>query len=262
MKGLFNLGQTCYFNAAMQCLLYVPPLSNYLIRKPYSGECQFTRAYSDLVRSYWTKGYQSITCRPVMQAFVEKFPRFDDEDEQQDVQECILCIIDLLETSIPVIKEWFYGKKIQEVVWPGGKSSTEEDFSVHIVTSAGADMHKTLRKSTDWSVIDNYVDDKGKQHNLATSRMVFSKLPKILMISFDKKSHVEILETLTIDGHEYNLISTAIHVGHQLDGHYVSFVKRKSKWFLINDEIIKEHELPPEGGFYFMVYSLRILPSE
>jgi hypothetical protein len=77
------------------------------------------------------------------------------------------------------------------------------------------------------------------------------------MISFDRKSHVKILETLLIDNKQYDLISTALHVGDQHDGHYVSFVKRRNKWFLMNDEQMEAHELPGEGGFYLMVYNLK-----
>jgi ubiquitin C-terminal hydrolase len=106
------------------------------------------------------------------------------------------------------------------------------------------------------------VDDEGKKHHVATTRMVFSKLPQILMISFDRKSHVKILETLLIDNKQYDLISTALHVGDQHDGHYVSFVKRRNKWFLMNDEHMEAHELPGEGGFYLMVYNLKTPSSQ
>jgi hypothetical protein len=36
----------------------------------------------------------------------------------------------------------------------------------------------------------------------------------------------------------------------------VSFVKRRNKWFLVDDDTIKEHPLPNEAGYYFMVYNL------
>jgi ubiquitin C-terminal hydrolase len=87
--------------------------------------------------------------------------------------------------------------------------------------------------------------------------MLFSKLPQILMISFDRKSHIEIIENILINDYEYNLVSTAVHVGAQNDGHYVSFTKRRDKWFCINDEMVREEELPDQAGFYFMVYNLK-----
>jgi|TARA_B110000046_G_C12965258_1_gene386386 uncharacterized UBP type Zn finger protein len=263
MKGIRNKGNTCYFNTALQCLLYIPALSNYMIRKPYAGECTFTRAYSDLVKVYWTKGRDHVGVSKLLEAFIEKFPRFANMDEQHDVQEAVLCIVDILERSVPEIKPWFYGKKTQETVWPTGKSTSEEDFSVHLVTSSRSkDMGQILAKSTDWNVIENYVDDDGKRHNLATTRMVFSELPRVLMISFDKKSHVQILKKLVIGDSQYDLISTAVHVGEQDDGHYVSFVKRKNKWLFINDDHVEEYDPPEQASYYFMVYNLKTPSSQ
>ena len=256
MKGLENHGNTCYFNTALQCLLYIPVLSNYFIRHPYQGDCKFTNEYSKMVKTYWTKGQDEIDINSVLTCFREKFPRFGTK-EQHDVQEAILCIIDILETSRPEIKPWFYGKKIQETIWPGGKSTNEEDFSVHLITSEGKDMANMLSKSTDWNTIENFEDTSGEVHSVATTRMLFSKLPQVLMISFDTKSNVKIIENILIDKYEYNLISSAIHVGDQDDGHYVSFAKSRNKWFLLNDESTKEHSLPEEAGFYFMVYNLK-----
>ena len=261
MKGFQNHGNTCYFNTTVQCLLHIPMLTNHFMRNPYVGVCAFTRAYSDLVKVYWTKGDTCLSIAPLLEHFRTTFPRFR-LHEQHDVQEAVLCIIDILEIAKPEIKQWFYGKKTQETIWPGGKSSNEEDFSIHLITSDGNDMSEMLPKSTDWSVLENFEDIDGKVHNVATTRMIFSKLSQILMISFDRKSHIKIIETIHIGGAEYNLIASAVHVGNQNDGHYMSFVKRRNKWFLLNDESVQEHELPIEAGHYFMVYNLKTPSSE
>jgi ubiquitin C-terminal hydrolase len=257
MKGFGNLGNTCYFNTAIQCLLHIPVLTNHLIRNPYEGECTFTTGYSQLVKIYWTKGQETVDIKPLLNIFQKEFPRFKSH-EQHDVQEAILCVIDILERSVPDVKRWFYGKKVQETIWPGGKSSNEENFSIHLITSNGKDMGKMLSDSTAWNVIENFEDTEGKTHHVATTRMLFSKLPQVFMLSFDRKSHIQIIENIQIGGSEYTLIASAVHVGHQDDGHYVSFVKRRNKWFLIDDDTIKEHSLPDEASHYFMVYNLKI----
>ena len=39
--GLVNRGNTCFVNAALQCLTYTPPLVNYLLSGHHSSECKF-----------------------------------------------------------------------------------------------------------------------------------------------------------------------------------------------------------------------------
>ena len=262
MRGFLNLGNTCYFNTAIQCLLHIPVLSNYFVQVGYTGDCEFTQLYTKLIYFYWhSKEKGLVNLSPLMQSFFKHFPRFENR-EPHDTQEAILCVIDILERSCPDIKQWFYGKKTQETIWPNGKSSLVEDFSIHLVTSRGSDLGEMLIKSADWNVIENFEDTEGRVHNIATTRMVFSKLPQVLMISFDRKSNIDVIEQILIDKYEYNLIASAVHVGIQDDGHYVSFVKHADKWYYINDDFVNEAELPTTAGHYVLVYNLRIPSSE
>lgn len=260
MKGFRNLKNTCYFNTSIQCLLQIPILSNYFLKNEYRGDCEFTFLYSKLVNIYWTKDncLKTVDISQLFSAFQKKFPRFKDNQEN-DIQECILCIIDIIETTLPIIKEWFYGKKIQEVVWPGGKSSVEELFCMHILTSNGDDMKKMLENSFKWNVIENFIDKNDKIHHIATVRNLFLKFPKILIISFDKKSMLTVSENIILDDNEYNLIASGIHVGNQFSGHYVSFTKHKGSWFYKNEDFVSQENFPKYGGHYLLIYNLKTL---
>lgn len=260
MKGFRNLKNTCYFNTSIQCLLQIPVMSNYFLKNEYKGDCEFTFLYSKLVNLYWTRdeSLKTIDISQLFSSFQKKFPRFKD-GEENDIQECILCIIDIIETTLPIIKEWFYGKKIQEVVWSGGKSSTEELFGMHILTSNGDNMKTMLENSFKWNIIENFIDENNKIHHVATSRTLFSKFPKVLIISFDKKSMLTAAENINLDGNEYKLIASGIHVGNQFSGHYVSFTKHKGQWYYKNDEFVSQKSLPSYAGHYVLIYNLKTL---
>ncbi len=257
MRGFVNDETMCYFNSAIQCLFNIPVLTNHFLRDPYKGEggCMFTTIYQVLLKHYWTADKTPLNLDGLHFAFRKEFPRFR-SDEQHDVQETVLCIIDILERSQPIIKNWFYGKKIQETIWPGGKAVNEEDFSIHLMTYRGdPDMSKMIKDSTDWNVLENFQDVNGITYNAATTRMLFSKLPPILMISFDTKSRIKMIQNMSLDDHQYNLIACVLHTGNQSGGHYVSYIRRKSNWYFINDEHVKEIPPPPEGSYYLMIYS-------
>jgi ubiquitin C-terminal hydrolase len=260
MKGFDNLKNTCYFNTSLQCLLQIPILSNHFLKNEYNGNCEFTDLYSKLVNIYWTtnNSVKVMNVSKLFKCFQKEFPRFKDFEEN-DIQECILCIIDILERSQPIVKDWFYGKKVQEVIWPGGKSRIEEPFGIHILTSNGNQLKTMLEDSFKWNIIENFEDKDNVIHHMATTRILFSELPKILIISFDKKSNLYISENIFLDKSEYKLIASGIHIGHQDEGHYVSFTKHKGQWYYKNDDIVIQKNLPDFAGHYVLIYNLKTL---
>lgn len=257
MKGLINLGNTCYFNASLQCLLQIPCISNHFSTNGYSGDCEFTNLYCDLVKKFWNKNSTAnINVNTLLVAFQKQFPRFEGGNEE-DSQEALLCIIDILERAVPEIKPYFYGKKTQETIWPGGKSSHDEDFSIHIMSSRGNNLKDMLRESSKWNTLTDFEDKEGKTHNVATTRSYLSKLPKILMISFDTKSHVYVDEELSINDNDYRLIASTVHMGNQHGGHYTSFTKHKGVWYYKDDDVISKRDFVKRAGHYILVYNLK-----
>ena len=210
-----------------------------------------------MTRLFWkVSDMRVIDVTLLLKLFQTKFPRFVD-NEQHDIQETILCIIDILEKSVPIIKQWFYGKKVQQTIWPGGKSERIEDFGMHIMCSRGTSMEEMLHDSVKWNPITDYIDDDGNVHHIATTRCIFSELPKVLMISFDKKSHVDVSDKIYINAFEYSLVASGIHVGVQRGGHYLAFTKHKGKWYYKNDDFVAEQALPIRTGHYVLVYNLK-----
>ena len=260
MRGLVNIGNSCYFNASLQVLLHVPILSNRFIKRQYTGECEFTRLYSRLVNDFWKASdppREPLDPTPLIRAFQKTFPRFVDE-EQHDVQEAVLCIVDILERAVPWIKGIVYGTKTQVTKWPGGESSRDEAFCVHILAHESGidDIGKMLEKATDWTPIEGYVDDEGTRYHVAATRTFFKTMPKVLFVSFDQKSHVRVAERLSMStGDSYKLVASAVHAGVQCGGHYAAFTLHKREWRFRDDECdSRMQEIANPASHYFLAY--------
>ena len=112
-------------------------------------------------------------------------------------------------------------------------------------------------------MIEDYIDDNGKKHHVATTRNLFSKYPQIFIISFDKKSYVQIEEELQLDNNIYELQSTIIHKGIQYGGHYMSTLKINNEWLIQDDDNLgKLNQFPREDNHFVLVYNLKTPSSE
>lgn len=113
MKGLPNAGQTCYLNAALQCLVYCPNITNYFLgnhepdalnpKKKLASA--LATEYAAFVRAYWTIDPQIHTADPsaVRAAFVKACRGFA-ADQQHDAHEALVCLLDKLHDGLSKLK--------------------------------------------------------------------------------------------------------------------------------------------------------------
>jgi ubiquitin C-terminal hydrolase len=176
---------------------------------------------------------------------------------QCDVQEAVLCIIDILEKSIgrEALQEIFYGRQVQVVAWPNGsKTSQDELFASLILYPTENNMHlnQLIKKYEEIQLLEGYTDDEGKTWPIAGTQTKISYEPKILMITIHGKQNVELPEILR---DKYHLFSVAVHNGSQHGGHYHAMVKHRGQWYEKDDTIVREMEtFPVRGPYYFCMY--------
>ena len=277
MKGLCNLGNTCYFNCSLQCLLQVPQLSNYMILNNYTGESEFVKEYQSTVRNVWLKGSGSVNPGKLVELFRLRYPQFR-TNNQHDSQEAFLCLLDILDNSLrpfdgkpdqSLIQAIFFGKVIQETVCKSGKSLRLEYTPMTILFSKnGETIEQSIQSHQNWTPVENFKDDQGITHHIAATRNLFWELPKVLGFTtrmYGEKVSIKVSEFLEMKPFiskgapvhkdtKYELFAACKHHGSAHGGHYVAYTKHKGKWYIKNDVLCMETTLPEEDYFYFLLF--------
>ncbi|KAF9973528.1 ubiquitin-specific protease doa4 [Actinomortierella ambigua] len=107
--GLTNLGNTCFMNSVIQCLIATPPLTRFFLDGSYKLNINLTNplgtkgkvaeAFADLIRNMWSGQSLVISPTSFRQAIVEFAPQFKGS-EQHDSQEFLSFLLDGLHEDL------------------------------------------------------------------------------------------------------------------------------------------------------------------
>ena len=192
----------------------------------------------------------------LLTAFRNKFPEF--AHGQHDAQEVVIILLDVFENSIgkEIIQEIFNGQETQETAWAGGKSVRTNPFTVLFLdVSKPSSLGELVEHHTEPVPLENYKDDSGQTHACAALRTSVSRWPKVLGISFSMYSHKFPIE-IPLEFEGRRLFSCIIHHGIRQGGHYALLVRRYDKWYIKDDENVREVPTPKDltGAFYMAWY--------
>lgn len=228
MRGLKNLGNTCYFNTAVQCLAHVPALAQHLFMNEYTGLCAITFEYQRVIKQLFLKGVtEPVDPTQLFMAFQKVFPDFK-TNEQNDAQEVIINLIAVFERSLGAdfIKTIFEGTEVIR--------GMKQPFTSMILP----------------------VTEPVDLQNLLTDRDV-TKWPSVISFTFPMMDY-KFPVTLPFNFMNRKLFAVVMHKGGRMDaGHYGLLVKVHDKWYIKEDENV--HELPCQiavmrGEFYMAFY--------
>jgi ubiquitin C-terminal hydrolase len=254
MRGLVNLGNTCFFNTAVQCLAHVPPLTVYFYGPDYIGDCEITKEYQKVIKQLFKKDETSpVDAVGLFTAFGNQFERFKDGN-QHDAQEVVLLLIDVFEKSLgkELVMDFFNGEQTQETVYQGNKSTKTEKFTTFFaIVNKPTTLKELIEESEKITHIENYIDDSGKTHENAYVRNRVTRWPKFINFTFSMYEHKFPIQ-IPADFEGRRLFACILHRGHMHGGHYALLVRRHNKWYIKDDERVTE--LPDinevRGDFY------------
>ena len=109
LAGLENIGNTCYINAALQCILNCQPLVDYLLSGSYEEEInpfnplgsqgELTRAIAELTKVQWKDEFEVIMPKHIVELIREIAPLFA-EGAQHDSHELLSFLLDQLHEDL------------------------------------------------------------------------------------------------------------------------------------------------------------------
>lgn len=219
MKGLRNAGQTCYLNAALQCLVYCPNITNYFLGGHEPGALNpkkklasaLASEYAAFVRAYWTFDSQSMPDPAAVHAAFIKACRGFASDQQHDAHEALVCLLDKLHDGLSklkpgdlgvtvttavrakpwtdslknvssVISEVFRGQMETHVTAPGYTSVAHDHFTcLSLAITDCSSLKQCLQHHMADETLDTYkVDDATTV--AATLQKRFTYLPRVLVV--------------------------------------------------------------------------------
>ncbi|KAL0896605.1 hypothetical protein Bca101_080566 [Brassica carinata] len=112
LTGLLNLGNTCFMNSAIQCLVHTPEFASYFQddyhqeinwQNPLGMVGELALAFGDLLRKLWAPGRTPIAPRPFKVKLARFAPQFSGYN-QHDSQELLAFLLDGLHEDLNRVK--------------------------------------------------------------------------------------------------------------------------------------------------------------
>jgi ubiquitin C-terminal hydrolase len=263
MKGLNNIGNTCYLNSALQMLLLNHDFCN-LILNYNGGTSQILNNISNFIINYYKNNDSSISPNIIKNIIESKYRMFHGF-EQHDAYECLFCLFNIINDEINNINKNYnlynvYGFDLESKVACKLKECNHNNIKIDKELILNLTIENTLKKSflgftSKELLIDEYKCDKCNIKSIVSKKLNILSYPKNLLIClkrFDYNNNrgykinnsIEIPLEIPMLFNKYKLQGAIIHSGSYYSGHYIYIGNINNTWYLFNDNIVNEiHDL-------------------
>ena len=225
MVGFTNEGNSCYFNAALACLIYTPFVANNykLLSNKNKLACNLKEIFANLFDNKFDQTV-CISTKDLFKEFKRSFSSFDNTD-QQDSHDAFMCLIQCLPD---VLENVYTGILKRSIQCDSCKcvSANKEKFTTLFLNN-----NSQFASYFADCFIDVYTCDKCKKCTSAKSSVKVISLPKVIVV----KSNALTEEYIHIGTFKFELFACVKYFGNTKYGHYTSCVKMHNIWYNIDD---------------------------
>jgi len=259
--SFYNLGNTCYLNTTLQCLINQPHFKSSI--KPCEKNEELIKIINEIDVNLEDNG-ENLNHKHNLTSLVKYFDSRFKLFQQHDAHEFLLELLDQLGiTSFNGTINNCVTCNICKTV-----SKVSEEFTTIDLIVSKPNLLENFMDFLKREEIPDYYCEKCKKECLATKKSNLQKLNKFLVVVFKKyyfkerityQNALKIRETESNQVFDYELYSIIYHTGNALNGHYNCNVKINGKWYFIDDaQIILTESLEMDNENAYILFYKKV----
>lgn len=248
MKGISNIGNSCYLNSAIQLLFNSPDFR----------EITKKTVFEQIIDNYYNNSQRGIFNPSNIKNIVAKYNNLFNNTDQQDSYEFMIFLLDIIDKILGnSMKNILYDKfgiettsNIKCKLANCGRESeniSTELFLILPITN-NLDLSDSYRTYKSVCRLDNenaYLCENCNKKVVARKNTIITKWPDNLIIvlkrfDYNMKKDNRNINIPLVWRHGYKLKGGIIHMGSYGGGHYIYFGQEKQDWFIANDSHISK----------------------
>ena len=275
VKGLDNLGQTCYFNCIVQCLFHCPLFREAIENVPHSARSipvlrEIQRLFTRMARPTSSTHLSPSRCFSAAMKISQCKNAGMNKNRQEDARGFFLMLVEHLRQKIKRLSKLFEGELLSSVGCQ--RCSYSRVINVpfkYLALSFPADSNDQysygIQRTHDIEdLLDGYVrpelvtyrcDHCGVQ-GIAEKKLDILRTPQILVlglkrfdglrkindfVAFPSELGLKYANAGDEEHQRYQITGVVVHEGASITaGHYLSYVYSEGIWLEINDSSVRE----------------------